>query len=418
MDEQSAIPSVRVMASEGPDAASDTATAPMAEVLNQTGCVLVAEDDEDSRALIGHLLERAGFYVWMARDGEEVFEILQTRTPHLFLLDCDMPRRCGFDVCAALKADPRWADVPVIFLTAWAEPQDKARGFQVGGADYVTKPVEELELLARLNSQLELARHRHALQRRASLLEEVAEEHLDQLDMLRTGQELLLTPASSFPNLKLGTRFEPAHEAGGDFYEIRRLCDDEVALLVADVSGHDLSVPFITGALKALAATFLSADRSGVDVLTCMNRSLAEVLSPGLYVTASCVRVNTRTMTAEVASAGHPPVIHQPCGAPSRAIEVVGDVLGMFGEARFGSCMIEVGPGDRLFLYSDGIIEAYQDEQGRSGRAAWGGQTLKQALDQRAELPVEQVVEDVIEAVIAQSAGPVGDDMVLLGFEF
>ncbi len=215
-----------------------------------TASILVADDDPDVRALIRHLLKKAGYEVLEAEDGEQVLAMLEKRLPELILLDCQMPRLDGFSTCLELKKNPNYADLPVVFLTVRSDPSDKARGFAVGGEDYITKPIERQEFLARIRSRLELSLNRRLLRRKATIYEAVSMESADRLEDVRDGQVSLLTPPSSLPELKLGVRFQPAHEAGGDFYEIARLCDDEFGFLVSDVSGHDLSVPFVTGPSK------------------------------------------------------------------------------------------------------------------------------------------------------------------------
>lgn len=96
--------------------------------------------------------------------------------------------------------------------------------------DYVRKPVVPQELLARIRTHVDLAASRRALRGKADLFEGIAAGQLLRLNEVRTGQELMLTSPFDFPDLKLGLRFQPADVAGGDFYEIARLNDDEAAL--------------------------------------------------------------------------------------------------------------------------------------------------------------------------------------------
>jgi phosphoserine phosphatase RsbU/P len=379
--------------------------------------ILVAEDDRDTRALITRLLEKAGYQVLQAEDGEQVFEILEKQTPGLLLLDCQMPRLDGFGVCTRLKANPDYADLPVVFLTALSDPKDKARGFEVGGEDYVTKPIERRELLARIHTRLELAMSRRALRRKASLFEAVSIESADRLNDVRTGQASLLSHPAAFPELKLGVRFQPAHEAGGDFYEIARLSEDDFGLLVSDVSGHDLSVPFITGALKALAATFLNESLTPTEVLSLHNASLLRFLSEERYVTACYARFSRLSMEVEVASAAHPPALFQSATGETGYIDLAGDVLGMFDPGRYDSKRFPVVPGDRLFLYTDGLIEGYRDADGQYG-VVRGMERLRKALIERQSMNVTEVVDAVVEELLGECDGMADDDIVLMGIEF
>ncbi len=378
----------------------------------------MAEDDPDSRDLVEHLLKHAGYQVLSAEDGEGVFDILEHQTPSLFLLDCNMPKLGGLEVCQRLKANPRLSDIPVIFLTVLSAPEDKVRGFEVGGADYVTKPIEKLELLARIHSHLELAINRHMLQRKASLLQTVTEEQCGRLDEVRAGQETMLTQPSAFPELKVAVRFNPAHEAGGDFYEIARFADDEFGFFVADVSGHDLSVPFITGALKALAVTFINESLTPQETMTMFNASAIKLLQEDRYITAGYARFSRSRMEVELASAGHPPALLQKMSGDAEYVPLVGDVLGMFELVRFESRRFEVQPGERLFLYSDGLIEGYPDSTGRRGRALWGMGQFRENLKETRSMAISEAVDHIVDQLLDQWSGGADDDIVVLGIEF
>lgn len=386
-----------------------------APLVNST--ILIAEDDEATRRLIARLLEKAGYRVLQAPDGEQALRILCEETPGLVLLDCQMPNLDGFDTCRRLKEDPNLADLPVVFLTALTDPKDLARGFEVGGEDYVTKPIEQCELLARIRSRLELAMSRRNLRRRATLLEAVSMESAGRLNDVRTGQTSLLTAPASFPELKLGVRFQPAYEAGGDFYEIARLSEDEFGFLVSDVSGHDLSVPFITGALKALAATFLNESLTPVEVLSLHNTSLLRILSDERYVTACYARYSRLLMEVEVAGAAHPAALFQPAEGEAGYVHLPGDVLGMFELGRYESRRFPVAPGDRLFLYTDGLIEGYRNSEGRCGIVR-GMERLRDSLTQRRSMPIDAAVHSVVDELLSACDGMAEDDIVLMGVEF
>ncbi|MBN2449430.1 MAG: response regulator [Lentisphaeria bacterium] len=118
--------------------------------------VLVVDDTPSIVHLISRVLTRCGFEVEGASSGAEALARIQDRRPDLILLDVVMPGLSGFDVCARLK-ESRWtAPIPVIFLTGKTETEDVVKGFQVGGVDYVTKPFQTEELVARVNTHVQL----------------------------------------------------------------------------------------------------------------------------------------------------------------------------------------------------------------------------------------------------------------------
>jgi putative two-component system response regulator len=117
--------------------------------------ILVIDDTPANIQVVMDLLRVEGFRVLIAEDGEDGIESARAGSPDLILLDAMMPGIDGFETCRRLKADPRTRDIPVIFLTALAQTDQKLAGFDVGGADYVTKPLQHKELLARIRTQLE-----------------------------------------------------------------------------------------------------------------------------------------------------------------------------------------------------------------------------------------------------------------------
>ncbi len=127
--------------------------------------ILVVDDTPANLLLLTGVLQREGYGVRPVNNGKTALRAAHARTPDLILLDIDMPELNGFEVCRALKADPTLAEVPVIFVSAKIEVEDKLQGFEVGGVDYVTKPFFIEEVLARVASHLQIARMKAALER-------------------------------------------------------------------------------------------------------------------------------------------------------------------------------------------------------------------------------------------------------------
>jgi signal transduction histidine kinase len=138
----------------------------------QKPLVLVADDEQNAVALLRHILERDGFEVESAGDGISALDKARTLKPDLILMDVQMPRLNGFEVTARLRDDPETARIPVIFVTAAArEPSDVAHGLQLGADDYIRKPYDPYELLARANSKMRARQLEDRLQRRSEELE-------------------------------------------------------------------------------------------------------------------------------------------------------------------------------------------------------------------------------------------------------
>ena len=129
-------------------------TAPSAQTT-----ILIVDDNPSNVSVIFETLRSQGFKTLIATDGELAFERACYAHPDLILLDIMLPGIDGFEVCRRLKANMHTADIPVIFMTALTAEEDKLRGFEVGGVDYITKPIHSLEVLARVTTHVRI----HAL---------------------------------------------------------------------------------------------------------------------------------------------------------------------------------------------------------------------------------------------------------------
>ena len=124
----------------------------------ERGVILIVDDTPDNLALLSDALDEVGYMVLVALDGLSALSRIQRRRPDLILLDAMMPGLDGFETCQRIKADPATADIPVLFMTALTDSEHVVKGFAAGGIDYVTKPINTEEVLARVASHLRTAR--------------------------------------------------------------------------------------------------------------------------------------------------------------------------------------------------------------------------------------------------------------------
>ncbi|MBU0806463.1 MAG: response regulator, partial [Gammaproteobacteria bacterium] len=124
----------------------------------ERGVILIVDDTPDNLALLSDALDEVGYMVLVALDGLSALSRIQRRRPDLILLDAMMPGLDGFETCQRVKADANTADIPVLFMTALTDSEHVVKGFAAGGIDYVTKPINTEEVLARVASHLRTAR--------------------------------------------------------------------------------------------------------------------------------------------------------------------------------------------------------------------------------------------------------------------
>lgn len=153
--------------------------------------ILIVDDDSWNLDLISRILTRANFQVDTAIDGIDAICKIKKNLPELILLDGIMPKLDGFETCHLLKQDSMTKGIPIIFMSALVEQEKKVKAFKLGVSDYITKPFQKAELLARVEYQLELVNLRYALETKNKRLEaEINQKYEAELSLLNTNEQL------------------------------------------------------------------------------------------------------------------------------------------------------------------------------------------------------------------------------------
>ncbi len=134
--------------------------------------ILAVDDEQLNLELLRFILERNNYQFEGTSDDDYFFQLLEKRKPDLILLDVIMPRIEGFELCEKIKSFRKYKDIPIIFLTGKVNVKDKVKGFEVGGVDYVTKPFNEQELIARIQTHVELIRAKNQIEEQAQNLKQ------------------------------------------------------------------------------------------------------------------------------------------------------------------------------------------------------------------------------------------------------
>ncbi|MDY0360753.1 MAG: response regulator [Desulforegulaceae bacterium] len=135
----------------------------MTETKEKQPLIMVVDDNSKNLQVVGKILYKNGYDLSLLGDGKSVLELAREKQPDLILLDIMMPVMDGFEVCQLLKNDELTKNIPVIFLTAKTDEDDIVKGFETGGVDYIKKPFNPRELLARVNTHVELKRSREEI---------------------------------------------------------------------------------------------------------------------------------------------------------------------------------------------------------------------------------------------------------------
>jgi sigma-B regulation protein RsbU (phosphoserine phosphatase) len=319
--------------------------------------ILIVDDTPLNVELLEEVLQAEGFRTYAADSGPQCMATSRKERPDLILLDVMMPGETGFETCARLKSDPLTADIPVIFLSALDDVKSKVKGLKIGGVDYISKPVHGEEVLARVRVHLRIGENNRAM----------ARQQQSSLEDLRSAQQAILVRPESCPEASFAVFFKPLEGAGGDFYDVVTVDADVFGYFVADVSGHGASAAFMTSAIKALLRQYTGPLFSPEDTMRGVDAVMRQMLGEEQYLTACYAHLNRRTRRLSVVSAGHPPVVVVSASGTAQTLEMDSDPLGIFSALVLQRKDIKVSPGDRFFLYTDGLIESSPGAARKSG---------------------------------------------------
>ena len=318
----------------------------------QQKLILIVDDTPTNIGVISGALKDS-YKTKIATTGEKALAIASAEEkPDLILLDVMMPEMDGYEVCRRLKADPTTNEIPVIFLTGQTSADDETNGFAVGAVDYVHKPFSPAVVKARVRSHIQLREARTQLANQLLALNV-------ELEMARQIQlSILPHTLPKLAGLDIAARFLPLTSVAGDFYDFINIDDKHLGILIADVSGHGLPSALIASMLQ-VALTAQGAHASEPDkVLSGLNHALCGKFTEN-FVTAAYVYLDLEKNSLCYAGAGHPPLLL--CrGSSGKAAKVLenGLILGMFPKATYETLELPLELGDRIVLYTDGILEA------------------------------------------------------------
>jgi phosphoserine phosphatase RsbU/P len=359
--------------------------------------VLVVDDDPTTSRALDGMLRGAGLETTLAHDVAGAERIVATGRVSLALLDVNLPDGSGLDLCARISHAPMSEGMPILMISASDDVQTKLRGFASGAVDYITKPLAGAEVLARVRTHLRLRAAQDA----------IADLQAERIGRLAATQQSLMPQPQDIPAAGFNVEMRQALLAGGDFYDVVPLGGRVTDYVVADASGHDLGVSLWTASFKTQLAQHASILNLPEEVVGHIDHNLRRVLLEGAYFTAVYARLNRAAGRLTLVNAGHPGAILVSGRDRSATLfEQQGDVIGVFSDAVFGLLEVDVEPGDRLYLYSDGLVETV-------GSRELGTERLVAACRLAGAMPPDEAIPWIVDE-LCDGRSP-EDDIVLLG---
>lgn len=343
--------------------------------------ILIVDDEPGVQNAARRILSRQ-YEVNGASSGHEALARL-TNEPHdLAIVDVRMPGMNGFELLKAIKAD--YPDTEVIVMTgSISNPDEKlVEALRERAFYFIHKPFERAVLETLVARCLE----RQRLERENRDYTAALEADLEQA---RRFQRLLLPKAlPRVPGLQGEVHFEPSERLSGDFYDFYVLEGGRLGVLIADVSGHGVSAALYTGMVKSEMQAVPARAGAPGELFEQINESLRMAVS-NRFVTALLVLVDPASRKLRYVSAGHLSFLT----SDGRAWESTGPPLGMLPGSRYEVRDVDLGPGERLLLYTDGLSEAMNNEG-----ADFGCERVEAAFASTRSLPPAEAVRAIVEA--------------------
>src|SRR6516165_4038245 len=229
--------------------------------------VLIVDDVKANVDVLVQAL-RDEYKLSVALSGENALRSAEKNPPDLVLLDIVMPGMDGYEVCRRLRASPPTREVPVMFLSSLEDVVNKARGFEAGGNDYLTKPFEVLEVKARVRSLLKAKAYSDAVKEKLASELRIAREI--QLGILPAD----ISGCTRGTGLDIHAILEPAREVGGDLYEVLVAGKDRVVVVVGDVSGKGIPAALFMAVTTTLVRVIARDVERPEEILARVNDAL------------------------------------------------------------------------------------------------------------------------------------------------
>jgi phosphoserine phosphatase RsbU/P len=389
--------------------------------------VLIVDDSGVNRKLLHGILTKSGYEVAEAVDGEDALERFFAFTPDLVLLDVMMPKMDGYEVCAALKEDERTGDVPIIFLSAKSEVEDKIRGLDVGGVDYITKPFNQGEVLARVRNQLKIRSLTQQIRRAHEELL-AKQRRIDEDLKAAAGIQESLLPESDpgIKNIDFAWRYKTCDEIGGDIFNVMRLDEEHLGIYMLDVSGHGVPAALVT----VSAHRSLSPQTGFVAKKRLIVPPYYEIVPPrevlhhldqeypierfDKFFTIVYLILSFKTGVLRYSNAAHPHPLLIRADGSLEALDKGGTIIGLGGSAVYEEGEMELRSGDKLILYTDGLIEC-ENDQGEF----YGDDRFRLRLQELRHKPMGDILDGLLDSLGAFMASTKPqDDISLLGIGF
>jgi phosphoserine phosphatase RsbU/P len=342
--------------------------------------ILIVDDTPANLQTVAGILKDKGYQLSVATGGQQALDAVRKLRPDLILLDVMMPGIDGFETCRRLKADAALRDIPVIFLTGKADTTDIVQGFEIGAVDYVAKPFNSHELLARIHTHLTIDNLRRSL----------SEAHRREMEAaFKVQSQLIPAQLPRISGWDFAAAWDPAKEVSGDYYDFIPE-GGHTGVVIADVSGKGMPAALFMASTRSIIRA-KAPDLDAVRTLLHTNTLLCADAGQNMFVTLFYAELSPDSGALSYVGCGHnPPYWWRADRRQIVELNPTGGVLGMNEDLQLKSAQVDVGPGDVILFYTDGFTEAFNGNQ-----ELFGDDRMKAVLERHGGETPAQILEAV-----------------------
>ncbi|MED3068542.1 fused response regulator/phosphatase [Bacillus thuringiensis] len=330
--------------------------------------ILIVDDNPVNIFVIEKILKQAGYHDLVSlNSAQELFEYIQfgkDSSRHneidLILLDIMMPEIDGLEVCRRLQKEEKFKDIPIIFVTALEDANKLAEALDMGAMDYITKPINKVELLARMRVALRLKSE-------LNWHKEQEENLRNELDLATQVQRNLLSSPLREDRIKIEASYLPSFKLAGDMYYWYKIDGNRYGIILLDVMGHGISASlvcmFISSVLRETIKCLIDPELVIKDLNKYMTLLHNENDDIPYYFTAIYLVVDTEKRTIEYVNAGHPSGYVLVDEANVVELDRGSCAVGFFDEIKVEKTVIPFEKNAQIVLFTDGVLEAIANDE-------------------------------------------------------
>ncbi|MCK4906840.1 MAG: substrate-binding domain-containing protein [Spirochaetes bacterium] len=314
--------------------------------------IMVIDDNPEMRKFIGFILKKK-YRIQYASDGKEGLKKAKKTLPDLILSDVMMPNMNGYQLCKIVKSDPILKHTPIILLTAKANILQKIEGLEYGSDDYITKPFNAKELIARINNLLHNKKNENELAMKQMIIDEDFQEASSVQKTILTSKDFY----TKINKLDIDIRYLPMNKkVSGDYYNVSVLKKGIASFMISDVSGHGAQAAMTTMQIDILNKESFK-NREPHERMDYINRKFADELISKNFFTSFILDIYKDRII--YSSAAHPSqYLIKKNSSRIIPLKTKGRIIGIFKDMEFTSAEKKIEKGDIIILFTDGIVES------------------------------------------------------------